>query len=152
MHSDIHWKAVYDDGTELTQFNEDGSENKYPDIDRRKLAFFELYNKEKLIFRLHLEKGRRLIVRRRVIAKGKLGGKLIPTQVIWLVGWQWNANGRNVQDIAFIFDDGHVELLGRWKGSPFDAPGSLMKCEYKRIGTKEEKKPFGVGAVLKKEK
>ena len=42
MHSSIYWKAVYKDGTSLCQFEDDGVENKYPDIDRYKLTAFEI--------------------------------------------------------------------------------------------------------------
>ncbi len=119
MHTNIQWKAVYDDGKELPQVNEDGSENKYPDIDRSKLAFFEIYKEEKLIFRLHFQEGRRLIYRRRV----SVNAMTKETHAIYLVGWQAIVGGRNVQDIAYIFEDGHVELAGQWKeGRVFYAP------------------------------
>lgn len=125
MGPEITWKAIYKDGTELPQHNKDGTVNKYPDIDRSKLEFFELRQGKKLIFKLHLEPGRKLIVRRRTIQTLMGSNK----QVVWMVGWQWNANGRNVQDIAWIFDDGHMELTGRFKEMPFGAPGKLMECE-----------------------
>jgi len=125
MCSEITWKAVYKDGTELPQHNKDGSVNKYPDIDRTKIDCFELYREEKLIFKLHLEEGRRLIVRRRTLIKNFDKSQ---SEVIWMVGWQWNANGRNVQDIAWVFEDGHVELTGQFKSCPFNSP-VLMKEE-----------------------
>jgi hypothetical protein len=126
MHSNIYWRAVYKDGTELSQFKEDGSENKYPDIDRGKLAFFEIHSTDSVLFRLHLEPGRRLIVRKRII-----GNLFNPTdkKVVWMVGWQWNENGRNLQDIAWVFEDGHVELTGRFKECPFNGPEKLLECE-----------------------
>ena len=123
---EISWKAVYNDGTCLPQYNKDGSVNKYPDIDRSKLKYFELLDGDRLLFRLHMEPGRRLIVRRRTI--GNLFNKK-DKKVIWMVGWQWNANGRNVQDIAWVFEDGHVELMGQFKECPFNAPGKLLESE-----------------------
>jgi len=119
MATALSWKAVYKDGSMLPQLRKDGKENKYEDIDRDNLEFFELLKGEKLIFKLHLEPGRRLIVRRRTI-----GNFFDPSvnDVVWLVGWQWNANGRNVQDLAWIFEDGHVELTGRFKNCPLNAP------------------------------
>jgi len=63
---ELTWKAIYSEGESLNQYNEDGSVNKYIDIDRSKLHSFELYKEEQLIFRLILEEGQRLIFRRRV--------------------------------------------------------------------------------------
>jgi len=123
---DIYWKAVYKDGRNLSQFNADGTENKYPDIDRNNLLFFELLKGDSLIFRLHLEAGRRLIVRKRVIGKVFDPKSL---KAVWMIGWQWNANGRNVQDIAWVFEDGHVELTGQFKECPFNEPEHLLECE-----------------------
>jgi len=125
INAEVYWKAVYNDGTVLSQFNEDGSENKYLDIDRSKIAFFELFAGTKLIFRLHLEEGRRLICRRRVelnIMTGK-------TESIFLVGWQQTVNGSNIQDIAYIFPDGHVELAGKWKEHRIFCEPVLLECE-----------------------
>jgi len=109
MHSEIYWKAIYRDGTVFPQFNEDGSENKYPDINRKELEFFELRmsdgDSDRLLFKLHLEPGRKLIVRRRTtgniilskavgVGNGILQAPLKTRNVVWMVGWQWNANGR----------------------------------------------------------
>lgn len=106
----ITWKAIYNNGMRLPQFNEDGSENKYPEIDRSRLSAFEIYNMDKLILRIHFEKGRRLIYRKRV-SRG-LSGK---QQAIYLIGWQQTIAGQNIQDIAYVFEDGHIELAGKWK-------------------------------------
>jgi len=142
MHYGIYWKAVYDDGTELLQFEEDGTENKYVDIDRHRLKFFDLFKGTRLIFRLHLEEGRRLICRARHSGKIKtmiLRSKtkpapLKPAETIWLVGWQQTIGGENIQDIAYIFEDGHVELAGKWKDERIFQPvENLLECE-KKVG------------------
>lgn len=141
MSKEITWQAVYVDGKTLSQKNEDGTENKYTDIDRSRLTFFNLYEGTKLIFRLSLEDGRRLIYRRRVSANLYTGNI---KQVVYLVGWQKTINGQNIQDIAYIFEDGHIELAGRWKGErTFTAP-NLIKQESETI----TKKAFSIGAVL----
>jgi hypothetical protein len=126
MHESIKWKAVYENGTELPRFNEDGSENKYTDINRAKLEFFEIYKGDRLLLRLHLEEGRRLIYRRRVSKKVSTGEE----HAVYLVGWQQTVNGKNVQDIAYIFEDEHIELGGKWKEDTrtFYAP-NLIDCE-----------------------
>ena len=125
----VYWRAVYRDSTSLSQVTEEGKTNKYADINRENLKYFELLDGSKLLFRLHFEPGRRLIVRKRTIgnmfnAKDK--------KAVWMIGWQWNANGRNVQDIAWVFEDGHVELTGRFKECPFNAPGDVLECEKEK--------------------
>lgn len=154
MRSSIYWKAVYKDGTNLCQFGEN-EENKYPDIDRSKLAVFEIRKagaegQDRLLFKLFLEPGRRLIYRRRVLQRYKFGKSQTPepkgTEVIYLVGWQANIGGRSVQDIAYVFEDGHVELAGQWKQAPYDAISGPLPCETKCF----EEKHFSVDAVLVK--
>ena len=176
LRSSIYWKAVYKDGTSLTQF-EEGIEKKYPDIDRSKLVAFEIRkaavnnNPDKLFFRLHLDPGRRLIYRRRVKDNYKIGGtpgnpKLVPywQEVVYLVGWQATIEGRNVQDIAYIFSDGHVELAGMWRtdNAIMNKPGNLLGVEQKfysekHLGisakvVKRNNKHFGISAVLVEKK
>lgn len=34
--------------------------------------------------------------------------------VIFLIGWQMNVNGQNIQSISSIFPDGHVEMSGEY--------------------------------------
>ena len=122
---EIIWKAVYSDG-ELNQYNEDGSVNKYTDIDRTVLQFFELYNKDKLILRVHLGDNKRLIYRRRVALN--LQGKI--TEVVYLCGWQKTVNGENIQSIFYIFEDGHIEMAGAWnEESNFAYAPNLIKEE-----------------------
>lgn len=175
MHSSIYWKAIYQDGTSLCQYEDDGKENKYPDIDRSKLAIFEIRKAgmiqpksvpDQLLFKMYLEPGRRLIYRRRVMQRMKFGkGKpeLVRKEVIYLVGWQATIGGRSVQDIAYVFEDGHVELAGKWMDAPYDAIGKPIPCETKCYGeqhftvdavvVKREQKVGTMGAVLvKKEK
>ncbi len=164
MRSNIYWKAIYNDGTELSQYEEDGTENKYPDIDRSKLASFEIrkaglvgpnYEKDKLLFKMFLEPGRRLIYRRRVLKKMKVGGT--PTgikikkrwnEIVYLVGWQATIGDRNVQDIAYIFEDEHVELAGRWMKEPYGKLQNPLPCETQCYNEKH----FSVDTILIKEK
>jgi hypothetical protein len=122
---ELIWKAVYTDGSSLDQYN-DGKVSKYTDIDRTKLQFFELWDKDKLILRLHLEPGRRLIFRKRVEQQIMTSEK---KTMFWMVGWQQTIKGENVQSINYIFEDGHVESAGAWdEKSIFYAP-NLTKEE-----------------------
>lgn len=106
---EITWKAIYSDGKSLNQYNE-GTVNKYTDIDRDKLKFFEIYDGDKLILRIHLEEGKRLIFRKRV-AQTLTGKK----EVVYLAGWQKTVGKENIQSISYIFEDGHIEMSGQWK-------------------------------------
>ncbi|KKL95154.1 hypothetical protein LCGC14_1857460 [marine sediment metagenome] len=107
---ELKWKAIYLDGKSLNQYNEDKSVNKYTDIDRTILKFFELYKENKLILRVHLDDNKRLIFRRRVSLKMGVG----ITEVVYLVGWQKTVERKNVQSICYIFEDGHIEMAGAW--------------------------------------
>ncbi|MCH7561883.1 MAG: hypothetical protein IIC67_11070 [Thaumarchaeota archaeon] len=124
--TELIWKAIYSDGKSLNQYNEDKSVNKYTDIDRNILKFFELYDKDKLILRVHLGDSKRLIYRRRVSLR--MEGTI--TEVIYLVGWQKTIKGKNIQSINYIFEDGHIELKGAWdEKSPFAYSPNLIKEE-----------------------
>lgn len=112
---EITWRANYHNGNYLNQYNEDGSVNKYTDIDRSLLESFELRkvdgNSNILFFKLLLEKGQRLIFRRRV--QVDVSGNTVST--MYLVGWQKNIKGENIQAISYVFEDGHVVMAGQWK-------------------------------------
>jgi len=106
----MQWEARYNDAS-LHQFNGDGSENKYADIDRNRLLSFVLYGDDgKPVFELFLDPGQRLIYRRRVRKSPGLADI-----IIYLVGWQMTVGGENVQSIAYVSEDGQVALAGRWR-------------------------------------
>ena len=103
--------AYYGDNKKELGKQADGSSFGYTDIDREKLSAFALFRDDKKIIKLHLdEDGKRLIWRKR---EYKRPGK--STNTIHLLGWQKTVNGKNVQSIAYVFDDGHIELAGRFK-------------------------------------
>jgi len=141
MQPTITWKAVYENNEELPQFDENGKENKYTDIDRGRLKTFEILKNNKPVFCLHLDKGRRLIFRRRV-AKSLLSGE---ERVVYLVGWQQtirepgNPKDVNTQDIAYIFeDDGHIELAGEWQNTRWFYAPNLIEQEREEYYEKIE--------------
>lgn len=115
---DLIWKAVYHDGegnlTEecLCQYEDDGKENRYEDIDRFRLGRFDLFNREgKAIYSLYLHFGQRLIFRHRnFLPMGNPEGRW----VVYLVGWQMtvhtSAGNKNITAINYIFPDGTVCL------------------------------------------
>jgi len=106
----MKWKARYNDASEINQYNEDGSENSYDNLDRDKLSSFVLYNGDKKVLDLHLDEDQRLIYRRRV--EMRTGEDQV---VCYLVGWQQKVGNKNIQSIAYIFEDGRIELAGVWK-------------------------------------
>jgi len=116
----IQWIAHY--GTEIfPQFNEDGTENKYADIDRDRLTAFSLVRNNGILVRIHMGEGKRLIYRKRV--------ELRPGDretICYLAGWQQTIDGKNVQSIACIFENlGTVEMISEWKDGWFDQPEFL---------------------------
>lgn len=128
------WRAIYNDGTSLSQYDSEGKANGYQNIDRTKLVAFEVYipngdvksvngelePKDKILFKLHLEPEQRLVCRilgiKTVFAA--TGKDVKPDDHIFMVGWQQNVNGKNIQSIAYVYADGHVEQAGKWIGNP----------------------------------
>ncbi len=39
---ELEWVCTYNDGTELSRYNDNGTENKYPDIDRTRIVSFSI--------------------------------------------------------------------------------------------------------------
>ena len=106
----VEWKAIYSNGDELPQYNEDGTENKYTDIDRDILDKFVLYKEDKPLLVVHLGGNKRLIYRKRAAVHP--GCKV--AEAVYLVGWQEKNNGTNIQQISFLFEDGHIEVVDRF--------------------------------------
>ncbi len=115
----INWRARYFDGSVLEQYDSDGKVNGYENIDRKNLSAFEIYNVDKpepLIFRMFLEEGQKLIYRRRTWQDVNSGGDITGKRFLYLVGWQKNVRGENIQSVNYIHPDGHVEQAGKWVG------------------------------------
>ena len=105
----MQWVAYYEEGNWLRQYDDDGTEHSYRDIDRNRVTSFALYDgppATRKILHLHLLEGQRLIYRRRV--------ELPSNTVVYLVGWQKTINGENVQSIAYVFPEGEVIMAGKW--------------------------------------
>lgn len=103
------WRAVYSDRESLSQYNDDGSENRYKDINRSKLSRFELYNDSVLKFTLFIHDGQRLIFRRRNFIKYSSKGE--ERWIVYLVGYQFNDEiGKNYKVINYVHENGLIEL------------------------------------------
>lgn len=137
----IFYKSIYNDGTSFVFSEDDVGKGDYSKIDRKKLIYEEIYDDTKLLHRLHLEAGQRLILRKKVVIPNfitfnpliqdmdlnpeikKLNGEIPKSMMIpiILVGYQQTIRGENTQAITAIFPDGHTEHISKWKEVPFDA-------------------------------
>lgn len=125
----MEWKAIYTDGTFLNQYGKDGSENKYGDIDRARLVQFQLVKHGKTVAVIHLDTKKQLIYRRRV-AVHFTGPQKGTREAVYLVGWQEKRAGVNVQLVCFVFEDGHVEVVDRFrKDHPWFYPVNFLAEE-----------------------
>lgn len=82
----LSWEAHYKDKTSLSQFNPDGTENRYIDIVRPKLSRFDVLLDGKVVFSVHPKQGDELIYRQKVTkpvttTKGTYSPE-VPTQPI----------------------------------------------------------------------
>jgi len=102
----FEWIANYKDGSSVCQ--KDGF--KYPSIDRSRLKSFDLLKDNKLVLRMNLSLNQKLIYRRRV--QKKLLSK--ETFVVYIVGWQQNISGVNVQHIHIVYPDSSIETINKW--------------------------------------
>lgn len=111
---EFEWIAVYDDGSIFRQYDEDGTEHRYADIDRDRLAEFHLRvrGQDKTVVAYAFDPGMRLIYRRRVAMSGVTGEKI---WTIHMVGWQQTVRGKNVQSISWVFPDGSIINTGRFR-------------------------------------
>lgn len=112
----LTWRAVYRDNKALPQYNADGTENAYKDIDRYRLRRFDLLDgDEKIVYSVYIHTGQRLIFRRRnLITIGRVGLGEKGRKVVYIVGWQMTVKTptklRNIASINYIHEDGRVEL------------------------------------------
>ncbi len=110
--SDFEWVAVYKDNSVFPQFH-DGKENRYADIRRSELQYFDIWRsvgeRKLLVYRIHFDTpDKRLIFRRRV-HKRPDGSEM----VVVLVGWQITHAKRNIQSLSLIYPAGTIEVFDR---------------------------------------
>ena len=113
---ELYWRAVYEDESILMQYetrNGKQFENKYPNINRDKLARFDLldFMTNKPVYSLWIHEGQQLIYRRRTYLPVD---KSRPVQVVYLVGYQHTvltpSGARNFKVINYIYEDGSMAL------------------------------------------
>jgi hypothetical protein len=104
------WRATYKDGTVFDKSKDDALS--VDRLDRKQLKQFELVNQTgKSLMTLHLDPGQRLIYRMR----GDLDRGTGKDLVCHLLGWQQTVGGQNVQSILYVFEDGRIEMAGRFR-------------------------------------
>lgn len=109
----IQWVAHLKDGSKIYQYNGQ-KENSYDELDQSELVWFALYEGDKPKIVVHLdEAGKKLIYRKR-IEKNTPEKGAGSTTTVYLVGWRQKIQGKDVQSISCLFEDGHIENIGRW--------------------------------------
>lgn len=111
----LRWAAKYDDGSIVNQFGEDGQELSYDNLkDRERVVVFIIYDQDtgKSVLGLNLDPGQKLIYRRRNWARP---GEDRPFRTVHLVGWRRTIAGECIQSIAYVFEDGRIELAGKFR-------------------------------------
>jgi len=100
------WKATYKDRTEFNQFNEDGTENLFGDIEQDELDEFSFNSSLGHTIKLKLKDDMRLICFRRH-SMNFMGQN---DKIQYVLGYQKTLDGKNVKTMMFIDDEGNVLL------------------------------------------
>lgn len=110
---DYFWFAKFKDGTTLSQYNKDGSENLAKRIfdEEKKENLDQVWwipLKNKTSYGLKLEENQRLILVRRNYIRTTADGQERST--IYMLGWQKTENEKNIKNILFLNKDGKFEV------------------------------------------
>jgi len=99
-YNPYYWRAIYKNGESLEQFDEDGNEILFEEIDQDRLKSFAWIpeDESKPSYKLELKDYQRLIAfRRKFINTRGFKGLLC-----YALGWQATINGINYKTIMFI--------------------------------------------------
>lgn len=108
----LTWRAIYRDGTVVDQYDEkrDPIEVSSEVIDHTQVkTFFIMREVQVPVLTLHLDEGQKLIYRRRTSVTGD------KSQMCHLAGWQQDVGIETVQSIAYVFEDGTIEMAGKFR-------------------------------------
>lgn len=100
FHPEYIWKAEYQDGFSLLQYDTEGREHLFKEIDQDRLKVFSWVPRygHGPIYSIKLQSYQRLIAFRRVAYTPSTGER----KTIYALGWQATINGKNYKSINFI--------------------------------------------------
>ena len=111
------WVAIYKDGQVFTQKNpQNGKSRSIAEVSVPKLSAFALLNRQKKVVLVqYMSPGQRLIYRRRTALTQNARTTAASCVSCHLVGWQQDIAGRNVQHVAYCFEDGRIQMAGNFR-------------------------------------
>ena len=126
MDFEITWKAIYKN--KALKEHSSKNKDKYTDIDRSSLEAIEVYLKDELIHTVVIDSNKRLVMRYRVTQDLFNPSK---TTYVFLVGWQKTSNGKNTQEISYVYPNGVIETSGKWDSSKVLYSTPILRSEEK---------------------
>lgn len=105
IQSRYYWKAEYENGSVLKQYDSNGEERNFNEIDQDRLDTFSWISDDNVLptYTIDLKDWQRLIAfRRHVLRRGN------DRVMVYALGWQATINGRNYKTINYILPDGSV--------------------------------------------
>jgi len=137
----IRWRALYKDGKFLDQYKNPYDEdiedqNKYTDIDRKKLVGFQLYQgikKKRILAHLNIEKGYKFFYRQRVWKNVFTNEE---TDRIHIIGWEKDLEDGKVDRIIVVVSNNgdSVMIYNDWKPDIQLDPINLAEFEKVECG------------------
>lgn len=149
------WRAVYKDGSNLSERDTDGKDHAFGEIDLDNLELFQLVNAQNIpICQVRMGEGKRLIwARRNQMVTGRRlvqqGEVKVPLSVkshqrVIIIGWQKTINGVNSKAIFYLMPDGRIEMDDEWREDALhdkvNTPGLHPEPESRPKGRPSEKK------------
>ena len=123
----IMWKATYEDGTEVCQFQPDGLEVSTDSVSRNHVRSMVLSKGGVPVVTLDIEPGQKLVYRRRT---EMIPGKNV-TEICHILGWRQRQEDQIVSRVLFYFesDDRIEEIDGFREDHPWYYAPNFRKFE-----------------------
>ena len=105
------WKAVYDDGAEFDEFDDDGRDHGFGEVDQSRVVRVHLIpirpHLAEHVIAIDPTRGQRPIFFRRHKVTVRMGdGAIEDRQTVTVIGWQRTVADEAVYSYTFLFDDG----------------------------------------------
>jgi len=116
MTDDWAWRAIYVDETHLDEVDAAGTEHGFAEVDQGRLVAFALLPRRAglptPVVRLDPASGQRpIFFRTRLVDVNPQTGAESNQRTITVLGWQRTVEGRNVQSLTALYDDGSAVLV-----------------------------------------